>query len=239
MIETILAPNPSPMTLEGTNTYLVSSPAGTVVVDPGPAIEEHVDAIEQAAGPVHLILTTHGHSDHDEAVPELARRTGARVLHAADVCGLFEAGESPHELEIAPGMRALPTPGHTADSISYLVDGNLLCGDFVLGRGSSLVTDVAATFRSLDRAERLVAAGIAVRFLPGHGPQIDDPLATLRMYRKHRLERLEEIRRTAARVGPRVEDVCEAVYPDAFGVVKVAAEMVVRAQIEYCNLPSQ
>jgi len=220
----IRAPNPGPMTLDGTNTWLLRATGGrpAVVVDPGPLDEGHLRAVA-AAGPVEAILITHGHFDHTEGVPRLVELTGAPVL---DFDGTFEtAGLS---------IRAIDTPGHTRDSVCYVVNEDaVLSGDTILGRGTTIVAwpdgDLGSYLTSLDELERLGPIPV----LPGHGPALADCAAASGYYKAHREARLEQV--SAAVSGGAVEamDVVRIVYADVDEALWPAAEATVRAQLAY------
>ena len=237
-IRVILAPNPGPMSLEGTNTYLLGADDRLVVVDPGPDMLEHVDAVA-GAGRVELILITHHHADHTEASAALHARTGAPV-RAADAA-FCHGGEPLVDGEIVEAggaaIRVLATPGHTADSVSFVVDGEdvVLTGDTVLGRGTTVLIHGDGSLADyLDSLDRLSALG-SVRGLPGHGSVLPDLAATCARLRAHRLERLEQIRVVVAKLGSSasVGSVTDAVYGDADPAVRFAAEESVATQLEY------
>src|SRR5699024_3639041 len=153
------ADNPGPMTLTGTNTWLLPGDAGTVVVDPGPALPEHRDAI-LAAGPVQLVVLTHRHRDHSELADELVARTGAPV-RAADLTLCRGATPLTDGAWLPGGLQVVATPGHTDDSVCLLHDEGhaILTGDTVLGVGSSVILygdgSVAASLASLQRLATL------------------------------------------------------------------------------------
>lgn len=239
----IVAPNPGPMTLDGTNSYLIGTGGDSVVVDPGPLIETHLDAL--AAGDVGVVLITHRHGDHTEASVEFARRTGA-VVRAADPA--FCIGGAPlvdgEEIQAAGVLiRVLATPGHTDDSVCFhLPDdgahGSVLTGDTILGRGTTVIIPpdggLGDYLSSLDRLEAVGAATV----LPAHGPVLPDLAATARAYREHRMARLDEVR--AALAGRAASDdpdtvalVTDVVYADIDPAVRFAAEASVRAQLMY------
>lgn len=238
-----LAPNPGPMSLEGTNSYLVGEPrhGGAVVVDPGPLEEEHLKALA-AAGPVELILVTHRHADHTAGAARLAEITGAPVRAAArEHChggSPLQAGET-----IAAGgteIRVVPTPGHTSDSVCFHLPldgpgGSVLTGDTILGRGTTVLDHPDGTLAdylaSLDRLERLGPATV----LPAHGPVLPALDAVVRAYRDHRLDRLSQIRTALAGLGSDagVSEVTSAVYADVDPSVRRAAENSVAAQLQY------
>jgi glyoxylase-like metal-dependent hydrolase (beta-lactamase superfamily II) len=221
----VRAPNPGPMTLDGTNTWLLRAPgseAGYVVVDPGPLDEGHLQAVA-AHGPVESILITHGHFDHTEGVPRLAELTGAPVL---DFDGTFEAG--------GLTVRAIDTPGHTGDSVCYVVnDEAVLSGDTILGRGTTIVAwpdgDLGSYLASLDTLRRLGPLPV----LPGHGPPLANCAAAAVFYRNHREARLEQVRNAVAAGAEEPIDVVRTVYADVDEVLWPAAEATVRAQLAY------
>ena len=170
----VRAPNPSPLSLDGTNTYVVDR----WVVDPGPADPGHLDAVMAAAGgSLEGIVLTHDHPDHAEGAPALAERAGTRQL-------LRPAGG-----ERAGPFEAIATPGHSPDSVCLLHGRVLFSGDTVLGAGSVFLTPgggaLAAYLASLRRLRDLDLEVIC----PGHGPVIADPRAKIDEYLEHRLER--------------------------------------------------
>ena len=192
----VLAANPSAMTLEGTNTWLLHGAdelGQAIVVDPGPDDDAHLDAVIEAAGRVVRILLTHGHPDHSDGARRLHERTGAAVS-ALDPRWQF-GGEGLHDGDVvsAAGLevRVWSTPGHTADSLSFVLDGadgssGVLTGDTVLGRGSTLIAepdgDLGDYLASLRRLSELGP----IRVLPGHGPDLEDAHAAAEVYLAHR-----------------------------------------------------
>ncbi|NYE18829.1 MBL fold metallo-hydrolase [Microbacterium immunditiarum] len=215
----VLAPNAGPMTLDGTNSFVIRAPGhpAAIVVDPGPDDDGHLDRL-QAEGPVELILLTHHHRDHVEGAPRLAARTGApvrafdpRLCHGGAPLAEGERIE-------AAGVRldVIATPGHTADSVSFhLPDdtavedgapeapprdaggtarGTMITGDTILGRGSTIIAhpggSLGAYLRSLDR----LAEFGAIPVLPAHGPGLPDLAGTCARYATHRASRLDEVR---------------------------------------------
>jgi hydroxyacylglutathione hydrolase len=234
MTRVIRAPNPSPMALDGTRTYVVGRER-PVVVDPGPDDAGHLDAIERELGgaaPVAILLT-HAHPDHADAAPALARRTGAPVwmgrgaLHPPplDVARWLEDGD---EVETDAGLvRAVATPGHAPEHLAFHHADVLIAGDaFMGGSDTTLVAppegDLAAYMRTLDR---VAALGVA-RILPAHGPPIDDPAAAVERYRAHRRERIEQVVRALRQAGPaRPDGILDAVYgPELHPALRGAAE---------------
>lgn len=215
----ILAPNPSPMTEAGTNTYLLGEGAVTVI-DPGPAMGGHLQAILTALAPgekIARILVTHSHRDHSALVPALAEATGAPVLAFGD----NDAGRSPHLADLAgigggegadrtfapderlahgevldilgARLRAHWTPGHFGNHMCFEWQGAVFTGDTVMGWASSLVSppdgDLTAFMASLDLLDGLRAR----RLYPGHGAPVTDPAARIGWLRDHRMSREAQI----------------------------------------------
>ncbi len=242
----VLAPNPSPMTLDGTNTWLVGDPSadGAVVIDPGPADEAHLRRVAgqvQAEGRrVELILLTHGHRDHSGGARRLAELTGAAVRALDPAHRLGEAGLEAGDVVTAGGceLRVAATPGHSADSLSFLLpaDGALLTGDTVLGRGTAVIAhdgNLGDYLRSLEAMRTLVASAPVSVLLPGHGPLLADPVGTLDFYIAHRAERLAEVA-AAIEAGDRsVGRITDRVYHGVDPAVRRLAEWSVRAQVAY------
>jgi len=245
----ILAANPGPMTLDGTNTWILKAPGAeqAVVVDPGPMLEEHLRAVLDAAGKVAVVLLTHKHPDHSEGAAWFANHAscGVRAVDPAFRMPTDRAhGLAEGDVITADGLRieVLPTPGHTLDSVCFWLpqDGSLLTGDTVLGRGTSVVAHPdGALGPYLDSLERLRAfanspAGVT-RLLPGHGPVIDDPAAALTHYLDHRRERLDQVRAAIAEGHATPQAIVEHVYADVDKSLWPAAERSVRAQLDYLN----
>ena len=211
-IARVRADNPSPLTLDGTNTYIVEG----WVIDPGPDDERHLDAIVAAAGTTGIagIVLTHSHIDHSEGAEPLARRAAVEVVQPRD-------GERVGPLE------AIATPGHSADHVSLLRERVLFSGDTVLGAGS-----VAAYLSSLRRLRELELDAI----LPGHGPVVWDPRAKLDEYIEHRLERERKVV-AALDAGARTRDelldrAWDDVDFDAAPYLRYAAGLTLDAHIE-------
>lgn len=168
----IVAPNPGPMTLEGTNTYVYGADP-CVVIDPGDDAPAHLEAIRAAAaerGGIGLVLLTHSHRDHSE---------GADQLDAEVV--LPQGGET------HAGLRVLATPGHAADHVCFLTAGGVcFSGDLVLGLGSTIVPPGGGSLAAYMSSLRLLQAEEIELICPGHGPWITDPAAKLAEYVEHR-----------------------------------------------------
>lgn len=236
MITRVLAPNPGPMTLDGTNTWVLP---GGIVVDPGPLDEGHLRAVLDQARDVRLVLVTHRHADHTESLRRFAELAGCPV-RAFDETFCVD-GPALRDGERIDGWTVLHLPGHTDDSVAFLHenDGVLLSGDTVLGRGTAVIAypdgRLGAYLDSLRRLRRLAAEGVFGRILPGHGPEIGDPERVLTSYLEHRVERLEQVRAARAAGAGTVREVVERVYADVDRSLWPAAELSVRAQLDYLN----
>ena len=242
LVTRVLAPNPSPMTLDGTNTYVVGAPGSgqALVVDPGPDDAAHLGAVEEALAArgarCVAVLVTHHHGDHAEAALPWGRRFGAPVAAAgADVAG-------PDGRLLAPGERlrlagtvvdVVPTPGHTADHLAFrLESGAVLVGDHVLGRGTSVVThpegDVVAYLESLRRVHDLGPAALYC----GHGPELtEDPVAVLDFYLAHRAYRERQLLAALEQGAATVDELVAVVYAEVPRSLWPAAAQSTRATL--------
>lgn len=239
----LLAPNPGPMSLDGTNSYLISAPgvASVVVVDPGPLDEAHLQKLA-AEGPVELVLITHRHPDHTAASVAFAELTGAPVRASDSAFCVNGEPLTAGEMIEAAGtrIRVVATPGHTADSVCFQLpddgpDGSVLTGDTVLGRGTTIIGHPDGTLAEyLASLETLRALGPAT-VLPAHGPVLPDLGAICDAYLAHRRERLEQVRQALIVLGAAatVEQVTDLVYADTDAAVRFAAEASVRTQLAY------
>lgn len=243
----VLAPNPSPMTLDGTNTWIVAElhAERAVVVDPGPLDEAHlravIDAVERDGKRVGLTLLTHGHPDHAEGAARFAELTGTRVRALDPELRLGDEGLEAGDVVTLGGLelRVVPTPGHTADSLSFHLpaDGAVLTGDTVLGRGTTVVAHpdgrLGDYLDSLRRLRSLTADDGVSTVLPGHGPVLDDAQGAIDFYLAHRANRLAQVE-TAVENGYRsVDEVVSHVYADVDRSLWPAAALSVRAQLDY------
>ena len=242
----VLAPNPSPMTLDGTNTWILAEPGSprAVVVDPGPAHPGHLhrvrDQVAAAGQRVAQILLTHSHPDHSEGAAAFAAMTGAPVRAADPAFRLGDEGLAPGDKISVSGCEidVIATPGHSADSVCLHLpaDHALLTGDTILGRGTTVIANdgnLTDYLSSLDRLRALTDQAELTTLLPGHGPLLTSPAATLDYYIAHRQERLAEIR-AALDAGDRTtQDILARVYADVDRSLWPFAAWSVRAQLEY------
>lgn len=262
-ITRVRAANPGPMTLTGTNTWILAEPSqsSAVVIDPGPALPEHLDAVAGVLATrglqVEVVLLTHSHVDHSEGAKEFAARHDA-PLRAADPEWSTAAALAPGERIEAGGtvVEVLATPGHTSDSVTFATADALFTGDTVLGYGTSVVAhpdgrlgDYLNSLQGLHRR----ATGSGLRVLPGHGPVHLDAVPVLSEYLLHRRQRLDAVAQLLARRHPGVfddparlgdpggpewlahvvDDVVSEVYRDVPDQVREAAAHSVRAQLLY------
>ncbi|MGO4383761.1 MBL fold metallo-hydrolase [Specibacter sp. RAF43] len=254
------AQNPGPMTLDGTNSYVLSTdPAApglpVVVVDPGPLLEDHLAALA-TAGRVELILVTHRHPDHTDGSARLHELTGAPVRAADPAFCHAGAPLAGGERIRAAGLdiAVVATPGHTSDSVCFHLrddagPGQVLTGDTVLGQGTTVICYPDGRLGDyLDSLETLAALGAgpgagpgqgSVAALPGHGPVLADLAAAAAAYRAHRAERLaqvsaavEHLLRTTG-TAPDAAAVTAVVYAQVPENVQGAARLSVEAQLDY------
>jgi glyoxylase-like metal-dependent hydrolase (beta-lactamase superfamily II) len=242
----VLAPNPSLMTLDGTNTWLVAEPgsATAIAIDPGPDDEGHLQRIRVVAAErgqrVVDIVLTHRHPDHAAGAPRLHSLTGAPVRAVDPAHRLGSEGLTGGEVIDSSGceLRVITTPGHTSDSISLEIaaDGVVLTGDTVLGRGTAVIADDGSLGDYLESLRRLRAIAESTdlrRLLPGHGPLLADPAGVLDFYLAHRAERLDEIRGALAAGDQNPADIVARVYVDVDKALWPFAQSSVRAQLRY------
>jgi glyoxylase-like metal-dependent hydrolase (beta-lactamase superfamily II) len=223
----IVAPNPGPMTLEGTNTYLYGS-GPCAVIDPGPDDGGHLDAVRAAAearGGIGLILLTHGHGDHSDGAERLAAMAGSS--DAATPIALPGDGDE------HAGLRAIATPGHAPDHVCLMTDdGVCFSGDLVLGAGSTFVPpDGGSLAAYMDSLRRMQAEPIEL-ICPGHGPWVEDPAAKLAEYVEHR-EMRERRLLAALKRGERSKGALLAeAWSDVPAELRPAAAMVMQAHLD-------
>ncbi|MFE0578141.1 MBL fold metallo-hydrolase [Streptomyces sp. NPDC058874] len=243
----VLAPNPSAMTLDGTNTWLVSEPDSdlAVVIDPGPLDEGHLRAVlaaaEQAGKRVALTLLTHGHPDHAAGAGRFAELTGTAVRALDPALRLGGEGLAAGDVIRTGGLelRVVATPGHTSDSLCFHLpaDRAVLTGDTVLGRGTTVVAHpdgrLGDYLDSLRRLRSLTVDDGVHTVLPGHGPVLDDAQGAVEYYLAHRAHRLAQVETAVENGFTTPEAVVAEVYADVDPSLWPAAQWSVRAQLEY------
>jgi glyoxylase-like metal-dependent hydrolase (beta-lactamase superfamily II) len=263
IVHRFVAPNPGPKTLQGTNSYVVGR-RQVYLIDPGPDDAEHladmVDWIHRTGRSAHGILLTHGHPDH---------AMGAAALSVALSVPIWAADTEPYPLYAAPAhdrlpadaamtvatdrLRAIPTPGHTPDSVSYFLEGAgiLFTGDTILGQGSTIIAppegDMTAYMASLHLLQRLPARLLA----PGHGPTVVEAGAKIHEYIEHRRARESQLVTALAGGSSTVPSLVARLYADTppelralaegsitAGLQKLESEKVVQQDGEFWSLPS-
>ncbi len=238
-----VADNPGPLTLDGTRSYIVGRERA-VLVDPGPAIDRHLERLRERVGRrcVEAVCLTHSHADHAAGARSAAELFGAPVAASSqtlDRCGLDGLALADGDTLAVDGdpraLTALGTPGHSADHMSFLLlpERWLFTGDLVLGSGTSAILypdgDVAAYTSSLLRAVALRPS----RIYPGHGPPVESPVAVLEEYRAHRLQREDQIR-SAVRGGARsVGEILSRVYGPLSPSLERAAAASISAHLAH------
>jgi len=226
-IRSITAPNPGPFTLDGTRTYLIDD---RIVLDPGPAIESHIDAIRGALPKLDTILITHRHGDHAPAAVPLKRATNARIVAPRNV--LNETDVIVRDGDTIDGIEVIATPGHTAEHVCYLTsERDLFTGDTILGYGTTAIfppdgnmSDYIASLRKLrDRNPR--------RIFPAHGPTRDDAVALIDEYIAHRLERERQVLDAIERGAATLSEMRKVIYPDLDPRLEGGAEVQLTAHL--------
>ncbi|MGV2915117.1 MBL fold metallo-hydrolase [Streptomyces alfalfae] len=243
----VLAPNASAMTLDGTNTWIVSEPDSplAVVVDPGPLDDGHLghvmETAEKMGKRVALTLLTHGHPDHAEGASRFAELTGTHVRALDPALRLGDEGLGAGDVITTGGLelRVVPTPGHTADSLCFHLpaDRAVLTGDTVLGRGTTVVAHpdgrLGDYLDSLRRLRSLTVDDGVHTVLPGHGPVLEDAQGAVEFYLAHRANRLAQVETAVENGHTSPADVVAHVYADVDRSLWPAAELSVRAQLDY------
>jgi glyoxylase-like metal-dependent hydrolase (beta-lactamase superfamily II) len=251
-IRRVLAPNPSALTGDGTNTWIIGT-GRLAIIDPGPALPAHLDAVLAAVGdaPVEAIFVTHAHRDHSALAPSLARATGAPVLAfawAKDRTGAqsaagtgegYDAGFRP-DIGLADGavwrgaageVRALHTPGHLGDHLCLLWEGIAFSGDHVMDWATSVIAppdgNMGDYMASLARLEAEGTAGL----FPGHGPVVVDPAARIAALVAHRRRREAGILEVLDRGPVRIAELVSLFYSDLAPGLRPAAAGNVHAHL--------
>jgi glyoxylase-like metal-dependent hydrolase (beta-lactamase superfamily II) len=219
----VRADNPSPLTLTGTNTWVVGR-GGAWVVDPGPALDAHLDAVAaevDARGGGAGIAVTHDHADHVEGLDALRERLGDVPVVSA------RAGAA--DGDVAGPLRVLALPGHSDDHLAFVAGRAAFVGDAVLGEGSVFVSADLAGY--LDGLRRLRELDLAV-LCPGHGPPIWDVRAKLDEYLDHRLDRERKLVAALERGERSLAALLDAAWDDVAAELRPAAAQVMQAHLE-------
>ena len=227
IIRDIVAPNPGPFTLNGTRTYLLGDSA---VLDPGPAIESHIEAIRAAMPLLQTILITHRHADHAPAAIPLKRLTGARIVAPGGVLDetdiIIRGGETIEDLEV------IATPGHTQEHVCFLSnDRDLFTGDTILGEGTTAIFPPDGNMGQYMRSLQTLRARNPRRIYPGHGPTRDDAVALIDGYIAHRLQREQQIIDALAAGAHTIPEMRRRIYSDLDPRLEKAAEVQIAAHL--------
>jgi glyoxylase-like metal-dependent hydrolase (beta-lactamase superfamily II) len=252
LVRRVLAPNGSPFTYTGTQTYLVGGPQGVAVIDPGPAEPAHLDALSRAidGAPVTAIMCTHTHRDHSPAAAPLAERTSAPVIGCAPL--VLETDEPradvPFDTDYAPDrvladgeqltgpgwtLTAIATPGHTSNHLCYALGetGALFTGDHVMGWSTTVVAppdgDMAAYMASLDKLRTRQDSV----YYPAHGPAVHNPRQLVRGMIGHRRQRERQILRLLGQVAQSIAELVPQMYKGVDERLWPAAAMSVKAHL--------
>ncbi|MDG4856746.1 MBL fold metallo-hydrolase [Streptomyces sp. T-3] len=243
----VLAPNANFMTLDGTNTWIVAEPDSdqAVVIDPGPLDDAHlhrvVETAEKAGKRIALTLLTHGHPDHAEGAGRFAELTRTKVRALDPALRLGDEGLTAGEAIEVGGLelRVVPTPGHTADSLCFHLpaDQAVLTGDTILGRGTTVVAHpdgrLGDYLDTLRRLRSLTVDDGVHTVLPGHGPVLEDAQGAVEFYLAHRAHRLAQVETAVENGYVTASQVVAQVYAEVDRSLWPAAELSVRAQLEY------
>jgi len=231
-VERVLAPNPSIYTGPGTNTYLVADGLEVAVIDPGPVIEVHLLAIVEAIGDraAVAVIATHTHPDHAPLSNPLAERLRVPVL------GYGPGPEFEPDVRLSDGdevrvgelhLRAVHTPGHSADHLCFRLSERLFTGDHIMGGSTVVMEDASAYLESLYRVQDL---GVS-RIEPGHGDSMGDAGDVIAGYIEHRLARENEILEVIGAGAGTVADIVDAVYSFVPADLRAAATHQVIVQL--------
>ncbi|MBI2214897.1 MAG: MBL fold metallo-hydrolase [Acidobacteria bacterium] len=235
MIRSVLAPNPAPFTLDGTRSWLVGE---TLMIDPGPAIDTHVEALLETQPRVATILVTHRHADHAPAAAFVAARSGARILAPEGVLDDAIVAE-----RLTDGatiecegfvITAVATPGHTAEHFCFLTDGgDLFTGDTILGEGTTAIFPPDGVMADYMASLRKLRALQPRAIYPGHGPVRSDAVAWIDYYIAHREERERQILEELAEGPLGVAELRARIYPELQAGLRSAAEMQLLAHARH------
>jgi glyoxylase-like metal-dependent hydrolase (beta-lactamase superfamily II) len=230
-IRSITAPNPSPLTLDGTRTWLLGD---TAIIDPGPADDGHIARILEEMPHLETILITHRHADHAPAAVPLKRATGARIIAPRGVLNEVDQRVSGGEVLTIDGtaVEVIATPGHTNEHVCYLTaDGDLFTGDTVLGTGTTAIFPPDGNMADYLRSLEVLRSKRPRRIHPAHGPDRDDAVALIEEYIAHRLQRESQVIDAVANGATSVAAMRQIIYPQLDPRLAQAAEIQITAHL--------
>lgn len=247
----VLCPNQSYSTLEGTNSWVIRAAGDprSIVIDPGPEDEGHLNVLHSKAAEVGFILLTHRHHDHADGAPRFRQLTGAPIL-AADPTQC-RAGEPLKDGQIisidgvTPQIEVVATPGHTKDSVCFFIWSGephkstlegICTGDTIAGRHTTMISETDGDLAQyLATLEMLEERGKNIRLLPGHGPDLPDLAQVARKYIDRRNQRLQQVKASLAKLGPdaTLKEIVDDIYTDVDPVLRHAAEQSTRVTLRY------
>lgn len=232
-IRNLTAPNPGPFTLTGTQTYLIGE---TTILDPGPLIASHVDAMLAAMPQLRTILITHRHDDHAPAAVPLKEKTGAEIIAPRNVLGddVVDHRVSGGEMLTIEGTRiyVIATPGHTNEHVCYLTeDGDLFTGDTILGSGTTTIFPPDGSMGDYLRSLKTLRARNPRRIHPAHGPVREDAISLIDEYIAHRLERERQVLDAMSKGAKTAQEMRAIIYPELDPRLHRAAEIQIDAHL--------
>jgi glyoxylase-like metal-dependent hydrolase (beta-lactamase superfamily II) len=226
-VRDIVAPNPGPFTLDGTRTYVIGD---DVVLDPGPAIDSHIEKL--IALRPRTILITHRHADHAPAAVPLKQETGARIVAPPGVLSGEVVDQRVQDGDVVEGLEVIATPGHTGEHVCYLsADGDLFTGDTILGFGTTAIFPPDGNMGDYLRSLHKLRARNPRRIFPAHGPTRDDAVALVDEYIAHRLEREQQVVDALAGGAKTIAQMRERIYPQLDPRLHGAAEIQISAHL--------
>lgn len=231
----LVAPNPSRMTFHGTNTYMMATPEGVVVIDPGPNDAGHVaDIVRTAPGRITRIILTHHHSDHAGAAPALKALTQAPIIAFAAYAGRTLTPDiTVADGDTTCGMSVVHTPGHASDHICLsLPDGRLFSGDHVMAWATSVIPPPDGNMADYCVSLQRLVERPDTQYLPGHGPVLESPQRFVRAVLAHRLRKEDNILEALAKGASTSAELTDRLHRHAEPRLRRAAEVTILAHLE-------
>lgn len=253
----VLCPNPGYAALEGTNSWVIRAPEDehSIVIDPGPEDEGHLNVLRAKAGQVALVLLTHRHHDHADGAARLRQLTGApvRSFDPTKSAGgeALQGGEIITVDGVTPQIEVVHTPGHTADSVCFFIWSGepglstlegIVSGDTIAGRHTTMISETNGDLGDyLDTLHLLRDRGRNIPLLPGHGPEHPDLSVLADKYLERRIHRLNQIQEVRSRLGEDVDvtTLVNEMYTNVDPVLRGAAEQSTRVALRYLATHNQ